>query len=79
MASTEERPADRGETDRQGDRGEAGDRHLLPGTAPLGELTEQLHEARAKLHERGMADEDLDADDAERFTRRDPAAQPPER
>jgi acetyl-CoA carboxylase carboxyltransferase component len=56
MASTEERPAD---------RGEAADRHLLPGTAPLGELTEQLHAARekaklgggeekiAKQHERG--------------------------
>jgi methylmalonyl-CoA decarboxylase subunit alpha len=39
MASTEERPAERGE-------GEAP--NLLPGTAPLGELTEQLHERRAK-------------------------------
>jgi len=38
-----------------------------------------LHEARAKLHERGMADDELDAKDAERFARRDPAAQPPER
>jgi flagellar biosynthesis/type III secretory pathway M-ring protein FliF/YscJ len=38
-----------------------------------------LHEARAKLHERGMADEDLDPG-AERFARdRDPATQPPER
>jgi acetyl-CoA carboxylase carboxyltransferase component len=56
MASTEERPAARGDSE---------DRHLLPGTAPLSELTEQLHERRekarlgggeekiAKQHERG--------------------------
>jgi acetyl-CoA carboxylase carboxyltransferase component len=56
MASTEERPAA---------RDDAEDRHLLPGTAPLSDLTEQLHERRekarlgggeekiAKQHERG--------------------------
>jgi acetyl-CoA carboxylase carboxyltransferase component len=56
MASTEERPAERGEVT---------DRHLLPGTVPLDELTGQLHERRekaklgggeekiAKQHERG--------------------------
>jgi acetyl-CoA carboxylase carboxyltransferase component len=56
MASTEERPAARGEGE---------DRHLLPGAAPLSDLTEQLHERRekarlgggeekiAKQHERG--------------------------
>ncbi|MFP5388088.1 MAG: carboxyl transferase domain-containing protein, partial [Thermoleophilia bacterium] len=56
MASTEERPAD---------RGDAEERHLLPGAAPLSELTEQLHQRRekarlgggeekiAKQHERG--------------------------
>jgi len=56
MASTEERPAA---------RGDAEDRHLLPGAAPLSDLTEQLHERRekarlgggaekiAKQHERG--------------------------
>ncbi len=43
MASTEEPPVERdGATESEEGK------HLLPGTAPLGELTDQLHEAREK-------------------------------